>query len=142
MSQESPHGDIYASLTYDDAPAAIEWLCRVFGFTKRLVIPGLNGTIAHSELSLGAGVIMVSSTKPEMKRVGPRGLAGVSHALCVRVDDPDIHFARASAEGAKIMQGLKDEEYGSRGYMAQDLEGGIWYFGTYRPGSYWEKNPG
>ena len=29
---------IYPTLTYDDATSAIEWLCRVFGFTERLVI--------------------------------------------------------------------------------------------------------
>ncbi len=23
-----------------DAPTAIEWLCRAFGFTKQLVVPG------------------------------------------------------------------------------------------------------
>ena len=25
---------------------------------------------------------------------------------------------------------------GSRGYLAKDLEGNIWYFGTYRPGAH------
>ena len=34
------------------------------------------------------------------------------------------------------------EEYGSRGYMAYDLEGNQWYFGTYRPVSHWEANIG
>lgn len=33
-------GDIYPALTYDDAPAAIDWLCAAFGFRKRLVVPG------------------------------------------------------------------------------------------------------
>jgi uncharacterized glyoxalase superfamily protein PhnB len=61
-------GTLYPALTYDDAPAAIEWLCRALGFTKRLVVPGPNGTIMHSELSLGSGVIMVSSP-PEQGRI-------------------------------------------------------------------------
>ena len=130
--------NIYPSLTYDDAPAAIEWLCRAFGFSKRLVVPGADRAVAHSELTLGPGVVMVSSPKPEAGRVGPRGLHGASQALCVQVDDPDAHFARAKAAGASIVQGLKDEEYGSRGYMARDPEGHLWYFGTYRPGRYWD----
>jgi uncharacterized glyoxalase superfamily protein PhnB len=36
----STPSDIHPSLTYDDAPAAIEWLCRVFGFAKRFVVSG------------------------------------------------------------------------------------------------------
>src|SRR5262245_9132636 len=96
-TQAGTSSNIYPSLTYDDAPAAIEWLCRAFGFEKRLVVPGPRGTVMHSELSVGPGVIMVSSPKPEADRIGPRGLPGVPQALSVRVDDPDAHFARAQA---------------------------------------------
>ena len=39
--------------------------------------------------------------------------------------------------GGGILQELKDEDYGSRGYMAKDLEGNHWYFGTYQPGGHW-----
>jgi len=35
-----------------------------------------------------------------------------------------------SRRGAVILQNLKDENYGSRGYMAKDIEGHHWYFGT------------
>lgn len=131
--------NIYPSLTYDDAPAAIEWLCRAFGFTRRLVVDGPDGTVVHSELSLGPGVIMVSSPKPEAGRVGPGKTSAAPSALCVRVDDPDAHFKRAHDAGAEILRELQDEDYGSRGYMARDPEGHQWYFGTYRPGEHWEE---
>jgi uncharacterized glyoxalase superfamily protein PhnB len=137
MPDQTVTSNIYPSLTYGDASAAIEWLCDAFGFTKRLVVPGPDGTIVHSELSLGPGVIMVSSVKPG--RVSPRKLPGVHQGLCVRIADPDAHYARAKAAGAKIIQDLKDEEYGSRGYMAKDLEGNHWYFGTYLPGAHWDE---
>ena len=130
--------DIYPSLTYDDAPAAIEWLCRAFGFTKRFVVPGAGGRIEHSELSLGTGVIMISSPKTEDRRMGPKSLAGVSQGLSVHVADPDAHCAVAVAAGARVVRELRTEEYGARGYMALDPEGHLWYFGTYRPGEYWE----
>ncbi len=133
--------NIYPTLSYDDAPAAIEWLCRAFGLTKRLVVPGPDGTVMHSELSLGPGVIMVSSSRPDKGRVSPRSLPAVHQALCVRIDDPDAHYVRAKAAGAAILQELRDEEYGSRGYMAKDPEGNHWYFGTYRPGAYWGDGP-
>jgi uncharacterized glyoxalase superfamily protein PhnB len=49
-------------LQYRDAPAAIEWLCRTFGFEKHLVVPGENGTILHAQLSFGNGMIMLGSS--------------------------------------------------------------------------------
>jgi uncharacterized glyoxalase superfamily protein PhnB len=140
MAASSTVGDVYPSLTYDNAPVAIDWLCRAFGFTRRLVVPGPDERIEHSELTLGSAVIMVSSPKPESRRVSPRQLDGISQALSIRIDDPDAHHLHAKAAGAEIIQGLKDEDYGSRGYMARDPEGHVWYFGTYRPGAYWDND--
>jgi uncharacterized glyoxalase superfamily protein PhnB len=131
--------NIYPSLTYEDAPAAIEWLCRAFGFEKRMVIEDANGGIMHSELSFGPGVIMVSSTKEAAGRVSPGRVAVANQALCVRVDDPDAHYARATAAGAVVTRELRDEEYGARGYMVSDPEGHQWYFGNYDPGEHWER---
>jgi uncharacterized glyoxalase superfamily protein PhnB len=139
-NRATTEANIYPSLCYDDAATAIEWLCNAFGFTKRLVVPGPNGTVAHAELSFGPGVIMVGSAKPDEGRVSPRSLPAVNPALCVRVDDPDAHFARSKACGATIIRELRDEEYGSRGYMAKDVEGNQWYFGTYRPGAHWTED--
>jgi uncharacterized glyoxalase superfamily protein PhnB len=138
MTKPQLYGTVYPSLTYDDALAAIDWLCRAFGFTQRLVVPGPDGTVMHSELSLGQAVIMASSPKPDQGRVSPRGRSGVSHALSFSIPDPDAHFARAKAAGAVILRELQDEDYGSRGYLAKDPEGHQWYFGTYRPGAYWD----
>lgn len=143
MTDEYTTGEICPSLSYDDAQAAIEWLCRAFGFRKRLVVPGPDGSVRHSELSLGSGVIMVSSARPAEGRVSPLHLKGLHQTLSVRIEEPDAHLARARAAGAVILQDLKDEDYGSRGYMAADPEGNQWYFGTYRPGAWWDnEDPG
>ena len=124
-------------LFYRDAPALIDWLERAFGFKRRLVVPGEDGTVAHAELSFGDGVVMVGSAKRERGWVSPRDLPALNQVISVSVDDPDAHYARAKAAGAEIVQELKDEHYGSRGYMARDPEGNEWYFGTYRPGGHW-----
>jgi uncharacterized glyoxalase superfamily protein PhnB len=129
--------NIFPSLTYDDAPRAIEFLCTAFGFTKKLVVTGPKGSIRHSELYFEGGVVMVSSPRPQEKRIGPRSSSGISQALSVRVSDPDGHCARARAAGAVVVREVQDEPYGSRGYMAEDIEGRSWYFGTYLPGAYW-----
>jgi hypothetical protein len=69
--------------------------------------------------------------------VSPRDLPAVNQVVSVTVDDPDAHHTRAKAAGAEITQELTDEDYGSRGYIARDVEGNYWCFGTYRPGIYW-----
>jgi uncharacterized glyoxalase superfamily protein PhnB len=94
--------------------------------------------VRHSELSLGTAVVRVGSPRPEEGRLSPRSLGGVSHVISVHVDDPDVHYARAKAAGAQIVAELEDAPHGSRGYAARDPEGHGWYFGTYRPGAYWE----
>jgi len=130
--------NLFPSLTYEDAPAAIDWLCTAFGFERRLVVPRPEGGVMHSELSLGPGVVMVSSPKPAAGRVARGDRQGGSFGLAVYVEDPDAHYERAVAAGAKIVQEPEDTDYGARGYMAADPEGFHWYFGNYRPGAYWD----
>ena len=134
---ERPSSDLYPSLTYEDAPAAIEWLCRVFGFEQRLVIPLPDGGVMHSELSFGSSVVMVSSPQPEKGRASLEGQTCRSFALSIYVEDPDAHYARACSEGAEIILELCSEEYGARGYLASDIGGFQWYFADYRPGAFW-----
>lgn len=133
--------DIHPCLTYSDAAGAIDWLCSAFGFSLRFKVSGENGLVVHAELSLGNGVVMVSSPKPEMGRFAPGDANGPPATLSVTVEDPDAHHASAMAAGAKIVQSLRDEEYGARGYMAEDPEGHCWYFGNYRPGGFWDESP-
>jgi uncharacterized glyoxalase superfamily protein PhnB len=130
---------IIPGMRYRNAPTAIEWLCNAFGFEKHLVVPGENGTIAHAQLTFGNGMIMLGSIKDNefnrlMKQPDEIGGAETQSAYVV-VADADTHYARAKAAGAEILIGIKDEGYGGRGYACRDLEGHIWYFGTYNP---WE----
>jgi uncharacterized glyoxalase superfamily protein PhnB len=39
---------VIPTLRYNDAAAAIAWLCEAFGFEKHLVVPGEDGTIVHA----------------------------------------------------------------------------------------------
>lgn len=127
--------DIIPAMRYRDAPAAIEWLAKAFGFEKHLVVPGPNGTIAHAELRLGNGLIMLGSARDDDFRwEPPRKGEVVTQSVYVVVVDPDAHHERAKAAGAEIVRGLQDMDYGSREYSARDPEGHLWHFGTYRPG--------
>jgi uncharacterized glyoxalase superfamily protein PhnB len=124
-------------LRYRDAPAAIEWLCRAFGFEKQLVVPNQDGTIAHAQLSFGNGMIMLGSVLDTefgrlMKQPDEIGGSETQSAYVI-VSDADALYARAMAAGARIVMDIKDEDYGGRGYSCRDLEGHLWNFGTYDP---------
>jgi uncharacterized glyoxalase superfamily protein PhnB len=58
---------------------------------------------------------------------------GLTHAVSVYVADPDGHHARARKHGATIRVPLETTPYGARHYAAEDPEGFVWTFGTYRP---------
>jgi len=129
--------NVIPTMRYHDASAAIEWLCKAFGFEKCLVVPGENGTIVHAQLVFGNGMIMLSSAQHnEFDRLvrPPRDLGGVgSQSPYIIVEDADEHYGRAVAAGAEIVIDIKDEDYGGRGYSCRDPEGHVWSFGTYDP---------
>jgi nitronate monooxygenase len=135
---EKPAGSpIIPCLRYRDAPAAIDWLCRAFGFEKHLVVPGEDDTVAHAQLRLGQGMIMLgSATQGEWGRLicQPDQIKGCeTQAPYIVVPDADAHYARAKAAGAEMLLDIKSEDYGGRGYTCRDLEGHVWTFGTFDP---------
>ncbi|CAM5331169.1 MULTISPECIES: VOC family protein [Streptomyces] len=122
------------TLLYGDAKAAVRQLTEAFGFTELAVYEGEDGKVAHAELAQGGGVVMLGSkgTGSAFDRVmegaGPAG-------VYVVVDDVDAHHRRAVEHGAEILMPPTDQDYGGRDYMARDLEGNVWSFGTYVPGT-------
>jgi uncharacterized glyoxalase superfamily protein PhnB len=128
---------VIPTMRYSDAAAAIEWLCRAFGFEKHLVVPGEHGTIVHAQLVCGNGMIMLGSVRDDAfgkLQKPPRAVGGVgTQSPYIIVDDADRHYARAVAAGAEIVMDIKDEDYGGRGYSCRDPEGHLWNFGTYDP---------
>src|SRR5574338_12345 len=128
---------ISSSPVYAEAAKAIDWLCKAFGFEVRLKVEADNGKIAHSELVLGNGLIMVGDAEKPGRdwRRTPTQAGGCTQALCVHVDDVDAHCARARAAGAVIASEPKTTDYGDgywvdRSYEAIDLEGHHWWFMT------------
>lgn len=128
---------IASAVYYEDAPAAIDWLCRAFGFEVRVKIEGEGGSIEHSELTYGEGLIMVGQAglphKPSFRK-SPRSTAGANtQNMMVYVDDADAHCEHARANGAKIVTEPTTTDYGEdwwtdRGYECEDPEGHHWWF--------------
>jgi uncharacterized glyoxalase superfamily protein PhnB len=122
-------------LHYEDASAALDWLTEAFGFQRSAVHEGSDGTIAHAEMRVGDGMIMLgSATENDLGMKTPKELGAVNQGIYVIVDDGiDTHYERARGAGAEIVRALHDTDYGSRDYVARDPEGNLWSFGTYRP---------
>jgi uncharacterized glyoxalase superfamily protein PhnB len=128
---------VIPSLRYRNAPAAIDWLCQVFGFAKQLVVANPDGTIAHAQLSFGNGMIMLGSVADTefgrlMKQPDEIGGAETQSSYVI-VADADLVYARAKAANAEIVREIKDEDYGGRLFACRDLEGHLWSIGTYDP---------
>jgi uncharacterized glyoxalase superfamily protein PhnB len=130
MSDTAPN--IFPTLTYRDAPGALAWLEAAFGFVPEMVHEGPDGTIAHAEMSHGAGRIMLGTAMPAgWGALAPPPGSGAAYVV---VAELDAHCARARGAGARIVREPADTDYGSRDYAARDPEGNLWSFGTYRPG--------
>ncbi len=131
------HSSVITALRYRDAPAAMDWLCQVFGFQRHAVHQGPDGTIAHAELKLDGGMIMLGSTRDDTFGRGfrtPDELGGVeTRSAYIVVADVDAVYARAQAAGAVVVRPLKDTGYGSREFTVKDPEGHSWSVGTYDP---------
>ena len=114
-------------LVYADAPAAIEFLCRAFGFRELLSMPLEDGRIGHAELAHSDNVIMLASSFDEMGLTSPKNLAALHSLVTCHVEDIYAHHARARAEGATIVGEPRDQQGGLM-YRAADPEGHRWIF--------------
>lgn len=128
---------VIVCMSYRDAPAAIEWLCRNFDFVQRAVHRDDGGLVVHAELTFGNGMIMLGSVKEsEYGRLirQPEQIAGfVTQSVYVITSAPDEIYRRVKAAGARILIDIRNEDYGSRGFTCADPEGHVWTFGTYDP---------
>lgn len=129
---------VSVAVFYDDALAAIDWLCRAFGFEVRLKVLSPDGRLQHSELLYDEGVVMVGqngkSADAARRTCSPRSIGGANtQSIMIYVDDVDAHCARARAAGARIEQEPALHDYGEdywadRSYEACDLEQHRWWF--------------
>ena len=125
-------------LRYRDAARMIGWLCDAFGFKRHAVHEDGRGGIAHAQLTLGPGMIMLGSARDSDDPFGcvqstPAAFGGTTQSPYLVVPDADEVYRRAKAAGAEIVIEIKDEDYGGRGFSCLDPERHLWNIGTYDP---------
>lgn len=124
-------------LSYRDAHAAIDWLCKAFGFKKHAVHEDDVGGVAHAQLTFGNGMIMLGTLRDSAYGrhiASPRdGDGRVTQSAYVIVADCKAHYHQAKAAGAEIVLDYEEQNYGGAGYSCRDPEGHLWSFGSYDP---------
>ncbi len=117
--------EISVILHCNSADESIAFLTKAFGVEEGAVHRDDDGKVVHAELWFGTACLML----------GREGGTDPDQPACVYavVEDADAHHDRAVGAGAEIVTALRDTDYGSRDYAAKDIDGNLWYFGTYRP---------
>ncbi len=132
---------IIPCLSYDDAHAAMDFLCQAFGFEKLHAYETEDGKVAHAQLNYEGNGIMLGSTNTGSEFstkhiVQPKEVDGKETQapyIIIDGDKIDAHYENAKKHGAKIIMELEEQPYGGKNYTAVDPEGHIWNFGSYDP---------
>jgi uncharacterized glyoxalase superfamily protein PhnB len=123
-NRSAPDASIVPILVYEDVSEAIEWLCRVFGFTERLRA-ARDGVVSLAQLNFRGGAVIIG------RQAGPFRAPHrneVSTYVHVTVDDVAQHFEHAKQCGARIVETPVDMPFGERQYTAEDCAGHWWTF--------------
>jgi MerR family transcriptional regulator, thiopeptide resistance regulator len=117
-------------LTYQDIPAAHDFLVHAFGFDGGGVSRNAEGQPIHGEVRAGDATIWLHRVTAEHGLNSPLASDVAHSGLFVYVDDVNAHYERARAAGARIDSQPVDQPYGQREYGARDPEGHRWWFAT------------
>ena len=129
---------IIPMLAYENGVEAMDWLCKVFGFTEKTKWLDDNGRLSHGEITMGESMVMLAEPSPDYQ--SPKHHREVCKAaakwhevpyiingVLVYVDDIESHFKAAKAGGATILSEIETGGPGTR-YRAEDLAGQRWMF--------------
>ena len=127
---EPKYPSVSACPCYRDPKAALIWLEAAFGFEPSMVILAPDGSLAHSEMRFGDGVIMVGNEWSDAHR-SPASMGGKNtQTTHIHLEeDIDAHCERARAAGGRILAEPETQFYGDRTYRCIDPEGHIWTIG-------------
>jgi PhnB protein len=110
------------------AAKAIDWYGRAFGAVETEHYD-YEGRVGHSTLKLNGSYLMLSDEYPEYRDVvgtmSPDALGGTTMTVNLSVDDVDVWWDRAVAEGATVLRPPTDEFYGRHGKL-RDPFGHVW----------------
>ena len=127
----SAYRGVTSYLILRDAARALAFYQQAFGAEQALRLDGPDGKLAHAEVRIAGGIVMMSEENLEMGHKSPQTLGGSPVHLMFYVQDVDRAFARALAAGAKEERPVKDQFYGDRSGTLADPVGISWTLATH-----------
>lgn len=132
MAGRNGYRHVSTYLCVRGAAEAIDFYARAFGAEERYRLPNPDGTLGHTEITIGDTLLMLSDEAPQLGVVSPLAQIGHCMSLVLDVDDVDAAWQRALAAGATVERPLKDEPYGRSGWLV-DPFGHRWSLITPNP---------
>lgn len=114
-----------------DAERALAFYQSVFDAKVVLHLKYPDGKVAHAEIAIGEGHVMLSEELPEQGFRGPLSFGGTPVSLLVYVKDVDATFEKAIAAGAETRHPVADQFYGDRSGTIVDPFGHVWSIATH-----------
>ena len=112
-------------LAVANVKASIDFLERVFGFARGVVLPGVDGQPRYAEMRHGDSVVMLIP-----KGDGTSATGGAA-ALYTYVGDVDKALTKARAAGAGVSE-AEDRPWGDRTATITDPDGYRWVLATFK----------
>jgi PhnB protein len=122
----SSYRGVTAYLILKDAARAFDFYQKAFGAEPVLRLDGPDGKIAHAEVRIAGGVVMMSEENAAMGHKSAHTLGGSPIGLMFYVRDVDNAFQRAIAAGGRQDRAVQDQFYGDRSGTLTDPFGIQW----------------
>jgi uncharacterized glyoxalase superfamily protein PhnB len=71
VNRSAPRATVVPILVYEDVGKAIDWLCDAFGFRERLRAGPPGGSVAHAQLEVADGAVILVARAPSFGRRVP-----------------------------------------------------------------------
>lgn len=130
VSKPREYSAISPNLIVENAAAAVEFYCEVFGGTLIDKIAAEDGTIFHAEIKINDTVLMIGSEFPDLGHKSPLAYGGSPVTIHIYIDNVDDIVADAQRKGATLISEVEDKFYGDRVGTIKDPFGHEWQIAT------------
>jgi PhnB protein len=118
-------------LVVEGAAAALAWYAEALGAREVLRLAAPGGAVAHAEIELAGGRVMLGEQAPGHDAHAPAHFGGSPVSLHLYVEDVDSAVARAVAAGATLRRPVQTMFYGDRTGTIRDPFGHDWHLATH-----------
>ena len=125
MAQDSVA--ISAHLTVRDIQQSMALYQSLFGFRRKMMLPGPGGRIMHGEMTYRGCTLMLGPESATHGMKGPLSLGGTPVSIFLYVEDIDAVYALAQTLlEVRIISPINDQLFGCRTFVLHDLDGHQW----------------